>query len=149
MGQETMGKKDREKKKKQKQQEKAEKKDDRKINNSKGKSLNHMMAYIDENGNLSDTPPDPRKSKEMKLEDIQLGAAKIEPIDESEIIRSGSVRFFNHDKGYGFITDLKTQESIFVHSTDLSESIDEKDKVTFEIGKSSKGKKAMNVKKVG
>lgn len=147
MGQETMGKKDREKKKKQKQQEKLDKKEERKANNNKGKSLDTMMAYIDENGNLSDTPPDMRKMKEMKLEDIQLGAAKHEPEDPADLIRNGSVKFYSHDKGFGFITDLQSQESIFVHSTDLMQPINEGDKVIFEVGRGPKGPKAINVKK--
>lgn len=148
MGQETMGKKDREKKKNKKKQDKEEKKMERKANNNKGKGLDDMMAYIDENGNLSSTPPDPRKKKEINLEDVQLGAAKVEPIDESEIIRTGVVKFFNDEKGYGFINDLKTQESVFVHINQLSEPLKERDKVTFEIEKGLKGPTAVRVKKV-
>lgn len=148
MGQETMGKKDREKKKKQKLQEKQDKKEERKANNNKGKGLNDMMAYIDENGNLSSTPPDPRKVKEMKLEDIQLGAAKNEPIDPADLIRSGVIKFFNHDKGFGFINDLQSQESVFVHINELDEPVQEHDKVTFEVEKGPKGLVAVRVKKM-
>jgi len=148
MGQETMGKKDREKKKKQKLQEKQDKKEERKVNNNKGKGLNDMMAYIDENGNLSSTPPDPRKVKEMKLEDIQLGAAKNEPIDPADLIRSGVIKFFNHDKGFGFINDLQSQESVFVHINELNEPVQEHDKVTFEVEKGPKGLVAVRVKKM-
>lgn len=147
MGQETMGKKDREKKKKQKKKDKAEKKLERQENNSKGKGLDDMMAYIDENGNLSETPPDPRKMKEMKVEDIQLGAAPIIPTDPADLIRKGVVKFFNHDKGYGFINDLQSQDSVFVHVNELSEPIAEQDKVTFEVEKGLKGLQAVRVKK--
>lgn len=148
MGQETMGKKDREKKKKQKQQNKQEKKEERKSNNNKGKSLDDMLAYIDENGNLSNKPPDPKKMKQMNVEDIQLGAAKHEPVDPAEQFRTGVVKFFNHDKGYGFINDLQSQESVFVHANELSEPIAEQDKVSFEVEKGPKGLMAVRVKKI-
>jgi cold shock CspA family protein len=144
---ETMGKKEKEKKKAKKKQDKEERKEDRKTNNSKGKSLDDMMAYIDENGNLSSKPPDPlTRKKEINLEDIQLGAAKI---DESaqEVIRKGVVTYFNEAKGYGFINDLRSQESIFVHINQLSEPIKERDKVVFEIERGPKGYHAVRVKK--
>jgi cold shock CspA family protein len=147
MGQETMGKKDNEKKKQKLRKEKDEKREERKLKNNKGKGLDAMMAYVDENGNLSDTPPDPKKKREVNLESIQLGAARREPIDPSEIIRTGVVTFFNEAKGYGFITDLKSQESVFVHVHQLSETIKEKDKVTFEIEMGPKGASAIGVKK--
>ena len=147
MGQETMGKKDREKKKQKNKMDKEEKKEQRKANNNKGKALEDMMAYIDENGNISNTPPDPKKMREISLENIQLGAAKQIPIDPAEIVRTGVVSFFNNDKGYGFIKDLKSQESVFVHINQLSEPIKEKDKVTFEIEMGQKGPTAVKVKK--
>lgn len=144
MGQETMGKKEREKKKRQKKQQKAEKKLERQQNNDKGKKLDDMMAYIDEYGNISDTPPDPENKVEIELEDIQLGAA---PIDVNTT-RKGVVTFFNHDKGYGFINDLRSQESIFVHINELTEPVNEKDKVNFETAKGPKGLMAVNVVKI-
>ena len=55
--QETFSKKEKGKKKLKKRQEKQEKMEDRKTNAKKGKSLEEMMAYIDENGNISSTPP--------------------------------------------------------------------------------------------
>lgn len=142
-----MSKKEKEKKRKKSKQEKAEKRAERKLNNNKGKGLDAMTAYVDEFGNLSSTPPDPKKKVEIDPETIQLGAAPVEPIDASEIIRTGVVTFFNEAKGYGFIHDTKSQESIFVHVNDLLEPITDKDKVTFEIKKSPKGLAATSVKK--
>ena len=55
--QETFSKKEKGKKKIKQRQEKLEKMQDRKANATKGKSLEEMMAYIDENGNISSTPP--------------------------------------------------------------------------------------------
>jgi len=147
MGQETTGKKDLEKKKKKNRQDKEEKKAQRKLNNNKGQGLEAMMAYIDEDGNITSTPPDPRKKKEIDLDSIQLGAAKIVPTDPAEIVRNGVVTFFNEAKGYGFITDLKSQANVFVHASQLSEALKEKDKVTFEIENGPKGATAVSVKK--
>jgi cold shock CspA family protein len=144
--QETVGKKEKEKKKAQKKKEKEERKEERKANNSKGKSLDDMMAYIDENGNISDTPPDPRKKKVINHEDIQIGVAK-HIAEDYDPIRKGVVVFFNEAKGYGFINDLQSQESVFVHINQVSEPIKEKDKVIFETENGPKGLNAIRVKK--
>ena len=70
--QETFSKKENEKKRLKKKQDKEEKREERKANSNKGKSLEDMMAYIDEDGNLSSTPPDPRKKRIVKSEDMQI-----------------------------------------------------------------------------
>ncbi len=142
-----MNKKEKEKKKQKNRRDKEEKREERKTNNNKGKGLDAMMAYVDENGDISSTPPDPKKKRIIDPETIQLGAAKRIPIDPAELIRTGVVTFFNDAKGYGFITDLKSQESVFVHVNQLSEAIKEKDKVTFEIEMGPKGASAVSVKK--
>ena len=145
--QETSGKKDKQKKKAQKRKEKEERREERKANNNKGQGLDAMMAYVDEHGNLSSTPPDPKKKIEINHEDIQLDIAK-RMQEESESFRKGIVSFFNEAKGYGFIQDTKTKESIFVHINQLSEPIKERDKVNFETERGPKGLTAVNVKKV-
>lgn len=61
--QETFNKRERERKKAKKQQDKKEKMKERKDNKEKGKSLEDMMAYLDENGNLINSPPSPGKKK--------------------------------------------------------------------------------------
>ncbi|MEO6220399.1 MAG: cold shock domain-containing protein [Ginsengibacter sp.] len=144
---ETWNKKEREKKKKQDKKEKAEKKLERKENSKEGKSFEDMLAYLDENGNLSSKPPDPRKKINIKLEDIEIGVPKHVPVDPADLIRKGIVTFFNDAKGYGFIKDQQTQESVFVHINSLTEEIKEQNKVTFEIEMGPKGAKAVNVKK--
>ena len=65
--QETWNKKEREKKKQKERKEKLERKQERKESAKEGKSFDDMLAYIDENGNLSSTPPDPAKMKKIKL----------------------------------------------------------------------------------
>jgi cold shock CspA family protein len=143
---ETFGKKEKEKQRLKHRQDKLQKMEERKANTKKGKSLDEMMAYLDENGNLSSMPPDPKKKKVFKQEDMNTGV----PVQEEEDpIRQGIVTFFNDAKGYGFIKDLKTQESVFVHANQLSELIKENDKVTFMVERGPKGLNALNVKKGG
>ena len=143
--QETFGKKEKEKKKIQKQKEKEEKREERKANSKKGASLDEMMAYVDENGNISSTPPDPSKRRVVNQEDIVLGVPKQAEPDPADLIRTGTVTFFNDAKGFGFIKDSTTQESIFVHVNNLSQAIKENDKVTFEVEKGMKGPIAVRV----
>jgi cold shock CspA family protein len=145
--QETFGKKEKEKKKLKQRQEKAEKMEERKANTKKGKSLDEMMAYVDENGNISSKPPDPRKMKVFNLEDMQTSIPKLEARSQEEVLRTGVVTFFNHEKGFGFIKDSQTQESVFVHVNQLSEPVKENDKLSFEVQMGPKGANAVNVKK--
>lgn len=143
----TWNKKEREKKRQQAKKEKAEKKLERKENNNKGKGLDEMMAYIDEYGNISSTPPDPRKKIKVKAEDIEIGIPKQQDPDPADMLRTGVITFFNESKGYGFIRDSITQESIFVHINSLLTEVEEKSKVVFEVEKGPKGLNAVNVRK--
>jgi len=144
--QESFGKKEREKKKEKKKKDKVNKMEERKSNSEKGKSLEDMFAYVDEYGNLTDTPPDPTKKIVINLEDVQIGVAKRELPDPSELIRKGTITFFNDSKGFGFIKDHVTQESVFVHVNNLIDRVSEGDKVTFETEKGPKGLSAVRVK---
>jgi hypothetical protein len=56
----TFSKKEKEKKKRKKKEQKQERKDERKAN--KSTDFNDMIAYVDEDGNLSATPPEPKKT---------------------------------------------------------------------------------------
>lgn len=142
----TSNKKENEKKRLQKRKEKDEKKEERKAQGKR--SFEEMLAYVDEYGNISSTPPDPTKKKTViKSEDIQLGVPKHEESEKEDPIRNGTVTFFNNDKGYGFIQDLKSQESIFVHINGLVDRVKEHDKVTFEVERGKKGLNAVNVTK--
>ena len=108
-----------------------------------------MIAYVDDEGNISSTPPDPKQKKVVKQEDIQIGVSRQEALDPADLIRKGTVTFFNESKGYGFIKDHETQESIFVHMNALVDKIKENDKVSFEVEKGLKGLNAVNVKIAG
>lgn len=142
---ETFSKKEKEKKRLKKAQEKAEKAEERKANAVKGKSLEDMMAYTDEYGNITSTPPDPSRKTKVNSEDIQIAIPKQEDVVQ-DVVRTGIVGFFNEGKGYGFIKDMQTQESIFVHVNGLTEPIKENNKVTFEIEAGAKGPTAVKVK---
>lgn len=143
---ETWNKKEREKKKQQNKKEKAEKKQERRENSKNNPES--MYAYLDENGNLSSKPPDPKKKIIVNVEDIQIGVPKQEPMNPEDLIHTGIVSFFNNEKGYGFIKDQQTHESIFVHANSLSEPIKENNKVSYEVETGPKGLNAVNVKLV-
>ena len=144
---ETFSKKEKEKKKQQKKKEKEERKAERKANAKSGQSWESMMAYVDENGNISSTPPDESKKQTINENDIVIGSRNVEGF-ETNPVRKGRVTFFNTAKGYGFIKDLKTQESIFVHVNSLSSPIQENDTVTFQTEHTVKGLSAIEVNKV-
>ena len=139
-------KKDREQKKQKEKNDKAEKMNNRK--EKPKKSFDDMIAYLDENGNLSSKPPDPRKKVEVKLEDIQIGVPEYVPPTEEELTRTGRVTFFNDAKGFGFIKDQVSQQSVFVHINNLETPIKENDKVTFQIEMGPRGAVATKVKLV-
>ena len=139
-------KKANENKKLQKRKDKEQRKEARKANSGQGKSLEDMIAYVDENGNISSTPPDPSKKKSVNADEIIIGAGKHEK--QTEEIRSGTVTYFNNAKGYGFITDDKTNEKIFVHVSSLTSQIAENDKVTFSTETSVRGLMGVDVVKI-
>lgn len=146
--QETFSKKEKDKKKLKKRQDKQQKKEDRKANSDKGKSFEDMLAYVDENGMITSTPPDPTRKRVIKSEDIQISITRREAMDPADLIRTGVISFFNDAKGYGFIKDLESQESVFVHINNLEGPVKENDKVTFETEMGPKGISAIKVKVV-
>lgn len=144
--QESFNKKEREKKKDKKKKDKMKRREEVREESSKGKSLDDMLAYVDEDGNITSTPPDPSKKKKIKAENIEVSVPKKEAPDSSDLIRNGTVTFFNESKGYGFIKDHETQESFFVHVNGLNEEVSENDKVVFETEMGQKGLNAVRVK---
>lgn len=145
---ETFNKKDKEKKRAKRRQDKAEKMEERKANTKKGKTLDDMLAYIDEDGNLSSTPPDPKKMRVFKQEDMQIGVPKYEPGEEEDAVKSGVIAFFNDSKGFGFINVPSTGERVFIHVNQLTGPVKEGDKVNFEVEMGPRGANAINVKKI-
>ena len=144
--QETFNKKEREKKRLKKKQEKLERREQRKLEKAerKNSSQENEFMYVDEYGNLTPEKPDPLKRTQIKAEDIKLGVPQnFKPTFDT--VRNGKVKFFSEEKGYGFITDKETKDSIFVHVNDAYEGIKENHIVQFEIGKGPKGAKAIKV----
>ena len=113
--------------------------------NSEGGDLDKMMAYVDENGQISDTPPDPTvKKKVIKAENIEIGVPKKEDV-VYDPIHHGRVSFFEHSKGYGFIKENDSQESYFVHINNCNDEITEGNNVSYELEKGPKGMVAIKV----
>ncbi|MCG8578471.1 MAG: cold shock domain-containing protein [Bacteroidales bacterium] len=144
--QQSFSKKEKETKRLKKRQEKQKKLEERRAN-AKSSSLDDMIAYVDEFGNITDTPPDPANKKKVKAENIDVSVPKKEAI-EVDPVRKGKVAFFNTAKGFGFITELETQEKYFVHVNGLTEEVKENDRVSFELEQGLKGLNAVRVKKI-
>lgn len=143
--QETSNKKEvrnkQEKKRKDKEKKRLEKKANGKVN-----TFDDMIAYVDENGKITSTPPELRKKSEIDINDIQIGVPKREDQDKKNPNRRGIVTFYNESKGFGFIKDSENQQSIFVHANGLVDKIRENSKVTFLIENGSRGPMATHVK---
>jgi len=145
--QQTFNKSEKEKKRLKKRKEKQQRLEERRANNSKGSSLDDMIAYVDENGQLTDTPPDPSKKKKIKAENIDISIPKrVE--EEIDPVHQGKVDFYNDSKGFGFIRDAVSQEKYFFHVNGLIDEVAEGYKVSFELEKGLKGLNAVRVKKI-
>ena len=107
--QETFNKKDKEKKRLKKRLDKQQKLAERKAN-SQGGGLENMMAYVDEYGQITDTPQNPANRKKIDAGSIEIGVPKREAV-EVPTVRNGRVEYFNHSKGFGFIKELETQRN--------------------------------------
>ena len=142
----TFSKRERELKREKKRKEKEAKKLVRAENKTTLDS-DDMIAYVDEFGQITSTPPDLSQREEVNLEDIAISVPKKEET-EDEGPREGIVSFFNTDKGFGFIRDLITQERVFVHVSNLLEEIAEDQRVTFEIEVTERGAGAVKVARV-
>lgn len=146
--QQTFNKKEKEKKRLKKRRDKQQRLEERRANNSKGSTLDDMIAYVDENGNITDTPPDPSQRKKVDIETIETSVAK-KVEEELPPIREGKVDFFNESKGFGFIFEQLTQEKYFVHIKEVvGGELRENDKVNFEVEKGLKGLNAVRVKRI-
>lgn len=143
--QNTFSKQDNEKKRLKKRQDKLQKKEERKL--SGDNSLDNMIAYVDEYGNITDTPPDPTKKLKVDVNSIEIGVSRREDV-AMPTERIGKIDFFDDSKGFGFIKENETQEKFFVHVKGLLQEVKEGDSVTFELERGLKGMNAVRVKKV-
>ncbi|MFV9551099.1 cold-shock protein [Algibacter sp. PT7-4] len=144
----TFNKIEKEKKRLKKREEKQKRKEARRAE-AKENPQGIQFAYVDFNGNLTDTPPDPAMREKVEAESIELGIPKKEDrVEEEPTNNEGKVSFFDHSKGFGFIIDNANQEKYFVHVSGLLEDIQENDKVTYELERGLKGMNAVKVKKI-
>ena len=143
----SLEKRDKEKKRQQRHEEKKRRKEERKAN-SAGGGLENMMAYVDENGQITSTPPDPTKRKEIDISEIQIGVPRRSAEDEIPVQRVGRIDFFDTSKGFGFIREEGSQERFFVHVSGLLDEVTENDRVTYDVERGQKGMNAVRVRKV-
>ena len=146
--QESFSKREKEKKKAKKKKDKLAKREQRNEDSVQGGSLDDMIAYVDEYGNLTDTPPDEQKVREeIEAEDIVIGVPKKEDSGVPDV-NVGVVAFYDSSKGFGFINDNSSGEKYFFHVNNVTFDINENDKVTFDIVRGRKGMDAVNVELV-
>lgn len=147
--QQTFNKLEKEKKRLKKREDKQKKKDARKAE-AKENPQGIQFAYVDHNGNLTDTPPDPSQKVKVDLESIEVGIPKRDDSDYEKVdpIRNGKVSFYDTSKGFGFIIDNENNEKYFFHVSGLIDEVTDNDKVTFELERGMKGMNAVRVKKV-
>jgi cold shock CspA family protein len=135
-------KKELEKKKQTKKLEKIKRKEERKSTGG-GKSFDDMIAYVDENGIITNTPPDFNKKTKVNAESIAVSTPKKEETEDP--VLTGRVEHFNHEKGYGFIKDTGSTEKYFFHINNAPNSIKEGNMVTFELERGQKGMNAVRI----
>lgn len=137
-----MNKKELEKKKEQKKKDKLKRKEERKATGG-AKSFEDMIAYVDEFGMITSTPPDPDKKTEIDPSEIAISSPKIEKAEAEPL--KGRVEHFNEDKGYGFIKDTGSVNKYFFHISNAPENISEGNMVTFELERGQKGMNAVKI----
>jgi len=148
--QQTYSKSEKEKKRLKKREDKKKKMEARKLEKEESGRKGIEFAYVDHNGNLTDTPPDPSLKIKVKAKNIEVSIPKTLDSEREAFdpVRNGTVSFFDHSKGFGFIIDSENQEKYFTHVSGLIDEIVENDKVAFELEKGQRGMNAVRVKKV-
>jgi CspA family cold shock protein len=81
---------------------------------------------------------------------LAMGALCIRTIRKAPAMAQGTVKWFNAEKGYGFITVDDGGADVFVHFSAIQssgyKSLEENQRVEFEIGKGQKGPQAESVR---
>lgn len=142
----TVDKRENEKKRLAKRAEKQKKKEEKKLS-PKANSFEDMIAYVDENGVITSTPPTENvKKEEIKQEEILISVPKKEK--EEPVVLRGKIDFFNTSKGFGFIKELSNGERYFFHVNNvLSSELNEGNIVTFDLERGLKGMNAINIRR--
>jgi len=103
-----------------------------------------MIAYVDENGLITDTPPNTENKTKINVEDIEVSVPTKEKIEDT--ILKGRIEHFNDEKGYGFIKHLASVEKYFFHINNCQDDIKEGNIVLFELERGTRGMNAVNVR---
>jgi cold shock CspA family protein len=140
-GSQSFGKRENEKKKQAKRLEKQKRKEERQIGGVS--SQDDMIAWVDEMGNIVDTPPELRNKQEIKLEDVVISTPQKEYVEPEPM--KGRVEYFDAGKGYGFIKDLTSSEKYFFHISAAPAGIAEGNIVTFDTERSARGLSAIGI----
>ncbi|WP_187117297.1 cold-shock protein [Parabacteroides bouchesdurhonensis] len=138
---ESFNKRELQKKREQKKQEKQKRKEERKA--SGRDSFDDMIAYVDENGVITNTPPDPTNKLEVGIESIAISTPKKEDVEDP--VLEGRVDYFNPDKGFGFIKQTDNMNKYFFHISSAPALIAEGNMVTFELERGPKGMNAVRI----
>ncbi len=138
----TFNKRELEKKREKKRQDKQKRKEDRKASGGDG-SLDNMIAYVDEYGMISSTPPDPNSKQVVDASNILVSTPQRE--EEEKVPLKGRVEHFNQAKGYGFIKDIGSIEKYFFHISSAPGDIREGQIVFFDLEKGQKGMNAVRI----
>lgn len=82
--------------------------------------------------------------KVAKIHEIEWGS---DPIEDNNLSLVGTVKFFNNEKGFGFIQPDEDMEDLFFHKTACVEGIPtDRDRVEFNISQGPKGPAAIHVR---
>lgn len=135
----TYSKKEREKKKAQKKKEKALRREQRR---EEGTQPEEIM-YVDHNGNFTENKPE-HIDEEIDPSEIATSVPK----DPTSDIPEGFVKFFNVEKGFGFIKGGRKIGDIYFSAPNPPLDLRENDKVTFKIGEGDNGSYAYDIEKL-
>lgn len=129
-----------------KQEKKRKDKVARKLARKEGgkSSFDDMIAYVDENGMITNEPVDQNTKAEINHEDIEVSVPKSVK-EEIDPVRKGVVSTFNTSKGFGFIRDIESKQDIFVHISNIIGEISEGNLVTYEVERGQRGPTAVKV----
>lgn len=133
----TFRKKEQAKKKQLKKKEKQERREFNKSNNQKGKTLEEMFAYVDQFGNISDTPP--TETYKFKEEDLQP------PADPEDQYLYGKVSYYNENGHYGFIRDNESRETVYFNDNLAGMVLELNQKVKYKYKRSKQGNQVSEV----